>query len=275
MLLYSLLHLAGVKAVNPQVRAARRARRCRSTTSSGSASSTASAPAIPSTAGPPAWRPPRARSARAGHQRRHGHRRPLAGQPLQPARLRDVRLRRLRPLRRRLPDGRRHQRGGVARRPPEARQPVLDLRQQPHHDRGPHRSGLQRRRGHALHRLRLERDPRGRRQRSGDARPGLRAPSRRPTTGRPSSSSTATSATGRPTSRTRTPPTASRSARRRSASPRSNYGWPEDAKFLVPDGVREHFQAGHRAARRRGSATAWMHLFEDYQRSIRSWPTHL
>src|SRR6185503_11591046 len=22
------------------------------------------------------------------------------------------------------------------------------------------------------------------------------------------------------------------------------YGWPEDAKFLVPDGVREHFQAG-------------------------------
>jgi transketolase len=23
-----------------------------------------------------------------------------------------------------------------------------------------------------------------------------------------------------------------------------NYGWPEDAQFLVPDGVREHFQAG-------------------------------
>ena len=22
------------------------------------------------------------------------------------------------------------------------------------------------------------------------------------------------------------------------------YGWPEDAKFLVPDGVREHFAAG-------------------------------
>ena len=22
------------------------------------------------------------------------------------------------------------------------------------------------------------------------------------------------------------------------------YGWPEDAKFLVPDGVREHFQDG-------------------------------
>ena len=23
-----------------------------------------------------------------------------------------------------------------------------------------------------------------------------------------------------------------------------NYGWPEDAKFLVPEGVREHFDAG-------------------------------
>ena len=34
-----------------------------------------------------------------------------------------------------------------------------------------------------------------------------------------------------------------------------HYGWPEDAKFLVPDGVREHFQAGHRRARRRRCAT--------------------
>ena len=28
-----------------------------------------------------------------------------------------------------------------------------------------------------------------------------------------------------------------------------SYGWPEDAKFLVPDGVREHFQRWHRPAR--------------------------
>ena len=27
-----------------------------------------------------------------------------------------------------------------------------------------------------------------------------------------------------------------------------HYGWPPDAKFLVPDEVREHFQAGHRGA---------------------------
>src|SRR5262249_59784253 len=25
---------------------------------------------------------------------------------------------------------------------------------------------------------------------------------------------------------------------------KKNYGWPEDAQFLVPDGVREHFQQG-------------------------------
>jgi transketolase len=41
------------------------------------------------------------------------------------------------------------------------------------------------------------------------------------------------------------------------------YGWPEDAKFLVPDGVREHFAAnmGERGATERA---AWMTLFEAY-----------
>jgi transketolase len=44
-----------------------------------------------------------------------------------------------------------------------------------------------------------------------------------------------------------------------------NYGWPEDAQFLVPEGVREHFQAG---IGRRGAAlhAAWMELFEEYRR---------
>ena len=28
-----------------------------------------------------------------------------------------------------------------------------------------------------------------------------------------------------------------------------SYGWPEDAKFLVPAGVREHFQEGLGSAR--------------------------
>ena len=41
------------------------------------------------------------------------------------------------------------------------------------------------------------------------------------------------------------------------------YGWPEDAQFLVPDGVREHFQAGigARGAARRAE---WMERFEAY-----------
>ncbi len=42
------------------------------------------------------------------------------------------------------------------------------------------------------------------------------------------------------------------------------YGWPEDAQFLVPDGVREHFDAGIGA---RGAAAhrAWSELFAAYR----------
>jgi transketolase len=42
------------------------------------------------------------------------------------------------------------------------------------------------------------------------------------------------------------------------------YGWPEDAKFLVPDGVREHFAAGVGA---RGAAAhrTWTETFQAYQ----------
>ncbi len=43
-----------------------------------------------------------------------------------------------------------------------------------------------------------------------------------------------------------------------------NYGWPEDAKFLVPDGVYEHFDE---TMRRRGRAEreAWMAKFAEYE----------
>lgn len=43
-----------------------------------------------------------------------------------------------------------------------------------------------------------------------------------------------------------------------------HYGWPEDAKFLVPDGVREHFRAGigERGGRLR---KAWLARFESYR----------
>jgi transketolase len=46
---------------------------------------------------------------------------------------------------------------------------------------------------------------------------------------------------------------------------KQNYGWPEDAKFLVPDGVREHFQAGL-GARGEKLHNEWKVLFEDYRR---------
>ena len=44
-----------------------------------------------------------------------------------------------------------------------------------------------------------------------------------------------------------------------------NYDWPEDAEFLVPDGVREHFKAGigARGARLRDE---WLEMFERYSR---------
>jgi transketolase len=43
-----------------------------------------------------------------------------------------------------------------------------------------------------------------------------------------------------------------------------HYGWPEDVKFLVPDGVREHFQAGM-GARGQALRDAWMAKFELYR----------
>ena len=43
-----------------------------------------------------------------------------------------------------------------------------------------------------------------------------------------------------------------------------NYGWPEDAKFLVPDGVREHF-AGVMGERGRRLHFEWMARFQSYR----------
>lgn len=45
---------------------------------------------------------------------------------------------------------------------------------------------------------------------------------------------------------------------------KKNYGWPEDAKFLVPDGVREHFAQGF-GRRGRELHEAWRKLFEAYR----------
>jgi transketolase len=44
-----------------------------------------------------------------------------------------------------------------------------------------------------------------------------------------------------------------------------NYGWPEDAKFLIPDGVYEHFQKGI-GARGKKLRNAWTAQFDAYKK---------
>jgi transketolase len=44
-----------------------------------------------------------------------------------------------------------------------------------------------------------------------------------------------------------------------------HYGWPEDAKFLVPEGVREHFRLGM-GKRGQTSRDTWMAQFEAYRK---------
>src|SRR5271165_210341 len=48
---------------------------------------------------------------------------------------------------------------------------------------------------------------------------------------------------------------------------KNNYRWPEDAKFLVPDGVYDHFRSG--VGVRGGDAhAAWVKLFADYSKQF-------
>src|SRR5919205_38544 len=143
-LLYSLLHLAQVKAVNP-------------------AYETLGELSVPlDVRRRDDDRPARERLRDVG---RHGDREQVAGRALQPRRLRALRLRRLRARRRRLHDGGHLRRGRLARGPPQALEPLLDLRQQPHLDRGQYGARVLGRRRLAVRRVRLERHPRRRRER--------------------------------------------------------------------------------------------------------------
>src|SRR5262249_56931748 len=45
---------------------------------------------------------------------------------------------------------------------------------------------------------------------------------------------------------------------------KQSYGWPEDAQFLVPDSVREHFAAGI-GARAAAARSQWTALFASYR----------
>jgi len=48
---------------------------------------------------------------------------------------------------------------------------------------------------------------------------------------------------------------------------KKNYGWPEDAKFLVPDGVREHFREGI-GKRGQGLRAKWDALLGEYKKQF-------
>ncbi|MCA9471408.1 MAG: transketolase [Nitrospirales bacterium] len=53
-----------------------------------------------------------------------------------------------------------------------------------------------------------------------------------------------------------------------------NYGWPEDAKFLVPSEVVQHFQEGI-GVRGKKLRNDWMALFEDYKQHFQELADHL
>jgi len=53
-----------------------------------------------------------------------------------------------------------------------------------------------------------------------------------------------------------------------------NYGWPEDAKFYVPDGVREHFQEGI-GKRGRELRQGWQEMFRKYSGQNPELASHL
>ena len=55
---------------------------------------------------------------------------------------------------------------------------------------------------------------------------------------------------------------------------KQNYGWPEDAEFLIPDGVEEHFRQGIQR-RGRGLRQAWMVKFDEYRAEYPELADHL
>ena len=58
------------------------------------------------------------------------------------------------------------------------------------------------------------------------------------------------------------------------AGAKKKYGWPEDAKFLVPEGVYEHFQQGI-GQRGRAAREAWMALYGEYSKQHPELTDHL
>ncbi len=58
------------------------------------------------------------------------------------------------------------------------------------------------------------------------------------------------------------------------AGAKKSYGWPEDSQFLVPDGVYEHFQKGI-GQRGKSQRDAWIALFNEYAKQHPQLADHL
>ena len=267
MLLWSVLHLTGTQAVNADYERLGQPR-CRSTTSAAFASSTARRPGHPeyhwvsgveTTTGPLGQGV--ATSVGMAIAQKW-----LADRYNRPG-FDDLRLQHLRRLRRRLPDGGRRVGSGVARRPPGPRQPLLGLRQQPHHDRRADRASPSRRTsrpGSSAYGWNV--------LRVGDANDIDRIEHAldvfRQTKGRPTfivldSHIGYGSPHKQDTAAAHGEPLGDEEVRLTKRS----YGWPEDAKFLVPDGVREHFAAGI-GARGAAARREWTELFAAYRAAV-------
>ena len=149
------------------------------------------------------------------------------------------------------------------------RQPLLDLRQQPHHHRRQHAHHLHRRRRGPLHGLRLERAAGRRRQRSSSAS-STRSRSFRQTKGRPTliildshigygspHKQRHRRGARRAARRGGSPP---RQARLRLARGRASSSCPTASTSISPQGIG--------AARRRGPRSGWMKLFDGYREAF-------
>ena len=269
MLLYSLLHLTGVKAVDAEyerlgepVGPARRDQ--------------ALPPArqqVPGPSGIPLdlGRRDHDRAARPGRgqQRRHGDRRPTGWpQHFNRPGFEIFDLQRLRPVRRRLHDGGRLQRGGLARRPSgalatSAGSTTTTTSRSRATPRWPS-ARMSPRASSAMAGTSLRVGDANDRERIADAIADCQA-HRRPADPdhrrQPHRLRRAAQAGHQ------RPPTASRWARKRSGVTKRSYGWPEDAKFLVPDGRLRAFRRAF-GARGKELRDDWMALFDALPRRV-------